>query len=236
YVCQKGPKQDVHDKRTPLMVAAVYGSLDVLIKILSLSRRDVNRSTGDDQTTALHFEVVKLLLAKGADPNLMDANCLRPVDMIVDSPEYPDLKHVLHEILGLKDGVLHMKLNFESKREYHVDPSLPKIKNSTYSDEFMMYSFKVVPCSHVHFHIWEECPFFHPGESARRRDPRKYPYSCVPCPKFRKGTCRSGDLCEYAHGTFEWWMHPAKYRTRLCNYGTGCNRNVCFFAHDQEEL
>ncbi|GJV55961.1 zinc finger CCCH domain-containing protein 30 [Tanacetum coccineum] len=208
YMWQKGSKQVVCDKRTPLMVAAMYGSLHVLRKILSLSRRDVNRSTGDDQTTALHcaascgslnaVEVVKLLLAKGADPNLMDANCLRPMDMIVDSPEYPDLKQALHEILGLKDGVLHMKLNFESKREYHVDPSLPKIKNSTYSDKFMMYSFKVVPMvPHVHFSIIEEeCPFF-----------------------FILGGKRK---------TYN--------RTRLCNYGTGSNRNVCFFAHNQEEL
>ncbi|GJT00569.1 retrovirus-related pol polyprotein from transposon TNT 1-94 [Tanacetum coccineum] len=187
YMCQKGSKQVVRDKRTPLMVAAMYGSLDVLRKILSLSRRDVNRSTGDDLKPRLS-PLCCSCVSKNAGESLQ---------------RYPDLKQALHEILGLKDGVLHMKLNFESKREYHVDPSLPKIKNSTYSDKFMMYSFKVVPCSHVHFHIWEECPFFHPGESARRRDPHKYPYSCVPCPKFRKGTCRSGDLCEYAHGTFE---------------------------------
>ncbi|PWA86363.1 Ankyrin repeat-containing protein [Artemisia annua] len=59
---------------------------------------------------------------------------------------------------------------------------------------------------------------------------------CDPCPEFRKGTCRSGDLCKYAHGIFESWMHPAKYRTRLCVYGTGCNRYACFFAHNEEEL
>ncbi|PWA75556.1 zinc finger, CCCH-type, Ankyrin repeat-containing domain protein [Artemisia annua] len=178
YVCQKGSKQVVRVKRTPLMVASMYASLYVLRKILSLSRCDVNRSTGDDQTTALHCAAssgslnvvvaVKLLLAKGADPNLMVANCLRPVDMIVDSPEYPALKHALQEILGLKDGVLPMKLNFESKRE--------------------------------------------------------------------KGTCRSGDLCKYAHGIFECWMHPDKYRTRFCDHGTGCKRYACFFAHNEEEL
>ncbi|XP_042451582.1 zinc finger CCCH domain-containing protein 24-like [Zingiber officinale] len=123
------------------------------------------------------------------------------------------------------------------KKEYPVDPSLPDIKNSIYaSDEFRMFSFKIRPCSRAYSHDWTECPFVHPGENARRRDPRKYHYSCVPCPDFRKGACRRGDMCEYAHGVFECWLHPAQYRTRLCKDGTSCSRRVCFFAHTNEEL
>ncbi|KAL9992296.1 putative transcription factor C3H family [Helianthus debilis subsp. tardiflorus] len=123
------------------------------------------------------------------------------------------------------------------KKEYPIDPSLPDIKNSIYStDEFRMFSFKVRPCSRAYSHDWTECPFVHPGENARRRDPRKYHYSCVPCPDFRKGACRRGDMCEYAHGVFECWLHPAQYRTRLCKDGTSCARRVCFFAHLPEEL
>ncbi|PKA59944.1 Zinc finger CCCH domain-containing protein 24 [Apostasia shenzhenica] len=123
------------------------------------------------------------------------------------------------------------------KKEYPVDPSLPDIKNSIYAtDEFRMFSFKVRPCSRAYSHDWTECPFVHPGENARRRDPRKYHYSCVPCPDFRKGACRRGDMCEYAHGVFECWLHPAQYRTRLCKDGTSCSRRVCFFAHTNDEL
>eukprot|EP00249_Psilotum_nudum_P020889 c27885_g3_i1 orf=264-2603(+) len=125
----------------------------------------------------------------------------------------------------------------ERTREYPVDPSLPDIKNSIYTtDEFRMFSFKVRPCSRAYSHDWTECPFVHPGENARRRDPRRYHYSCVPCPDFRKGACRRGDSCEYAHGVFECWLHPAQYRTRLCKDGTNCTRRVCFFAHTAEEL
>ncbi|KAI5057312.1 hypothetical protein GOP47_0027327 [Adiantum capillus-veneris] len=125
----------------------------------------------------------------------------------------------------------------EKVREYPVDPSLPDIKNSIYTtDEFRMYSFKIRPCSRAYSHDWTECPFVHPGENARRRDPRRYHYSCVPCPEFRKGSCRRGDTCEYAHGVFECWLHPAQYRTRLCKDGTSCTRRVCFFAHTAEEL
>lgn len=123
------------------------------------------------------------------------------------------------------------------KKEYPVDPSFPDIKNDMYStDEFRMYSFKVKPCSRAYSHVWTECPFAHPGENARRRDPRRYHYSCVPCLEFRKGSCRRGDGCEYAHGVFECWLHPAQYRTRLCKDETKCTRRVCFFAHKPEEL
>ncbi|CAI5991334.1 unnamed protein product [Closterium sp. NIES-65] len=118
-----------------------------------------------------------------------------------------------------------------------VESSMADMKSSVYaSDEFRIYSFKVRPCSRAYSHDWTECPFVHPGENARRRDPRKFHYSCVPCPDFRKGSCRRGDSCEYAHGVFECWLHPAQYRTRLCKDGTSCSRRVCFFAHTSEEL
>ncbi|KAI3830166.1 hypothetical protein L1987_04300 [Smallanthus sonchifolius] len=268
YGRQKGSKQMVLEHRTPLMVAAMYGSIDVLKLILSLSKADVNQLCGVEKTTALHcaasggslnaVEVVRLLLVAGADRNLIDVNGLRPVDVIVVSPKFPDMKKTLEELLGVdgestvlplpepepdhdpeSDLVSSLKaLTFsDPKREYPIDPSLPDIKNSIYStDEFRMYSFKVRPCSRAYSHDWTECPFVHPGENARRRDPRKYHYSCVPCPDFRKGMCRRGDMCEYAHGVFECWLHPAQYRTRLCKDGLGCNRRVCFFAHAQDEL
>lgn len=123
------------------------------------------------------------------------------------------------------------------KKEYPTDPSFPGITNGIYlTDEFRMYSFKVRPCSRAYSHDWTECPFVHPGENARRRDPKKYHYSCVPCPDYRKGACRRGDMCEYAHGVFESWLHPAQYRTRICKDGMSCTRRVCFFAHTREEL
>ena len=54
--------------------------------------------------------------------------------------------------------------------------------------------------------------------------------------EYRKGSCQKGDSCEYAHGVFECWLHPAQYRTRLCKDETGCSRKVCFFAHKHEDL
>ncbi|EXB32787.1 Zinc finger CCCH domain-containing protein 30 [Morus notabilis] len=293
YTRGKGAKHIVREYRTPLMVAATYGSVDVLKLILSYSEVDVNLSCGLHKSTALHCaasggsvcaaDVIKLLLSAGADPNLMDANGHCPVDVLVVHPKLQNMRVTLEELLSkdASDGSvgeqsLRLSINCSKytdsssrssspdnerspsgsissplaskmtdlppittleKKEYPIDPSIPDIKNSIYAtDEFRMFSFKVRPCSRAYSHDWTECPFVHPGENARRRDPRKFHYSCVPCPDFRKGACRRGDLCEYAHGVFECWLHPAQYRTRLCKDGTSCNRRVCFFAHRTEEL
>ncbi|KAL9371398.1 hypothetical protein Peur_036538 [Populus x canadensis] len=303
YGRQKGSKQIVLDQRTPLMVAATYGSVDVLKFILDHTKADVNLSCGKDKTTALHcatsggsikvVDAVKLLLSAGADPNCLDVNGDRPVDVIAVPPNLQSMKVTLEELLSKSDsdvsvaerdfngsvGVCNLRVSISKsnsssptlssssengsphspsvliysprasklnnlpanstseRKEYPIDPSLPDIKNSIYAtDEFRMFSFKVRPCSRAYSHDWTECPFVHPGENARRRDPRKFHYSCVPCPDFRKGACRLGDMCEYAHGVFECWLHPAQYRTRLCKDGTSCNRQVCFFAHTYEEL
>ncbi|TYJ24887.1 hypothetical protein E1A91_A07G009700v1 [Gossypium mustelinum] len=103
-------------------------------------------------------------------------------------------------------------------------------------DHFRMYEFKIRRCARGRSHDWTECPYAHPGEKARRRDPRKYHYSGTACPDFRKGNCRKGDSCEFAHGVFECWLHPARYRTQPCKDGSGCRRRVCFFAHTPDQL
>lgn len=267
-----GSKKMGFEERTPLMIAAMFGSKDVLNYILETGCVDVNRSCGSDKATALHCaaagasaasaEVVKLLIAASADANSLDASGNRPGDLILParSSAFNSRKKVLEVMLngtsgveeasGLPEQVIDSEelerqeistprawKDVLERKEYPVDLSLPDIKNGIYStDDFRMYTFKIKPCSRAYSHDWTECPFVHPGENARRRDPRKYHYSCVPCPEFRKGSCRQGDACEYAHGIFECWLHPAQYRTRLCKDETGCQRRVCFFAHKPEEL
>ena len=119
----------------------------------------------------------------------------------------------------------------------HQASNEPNITHPAYcTDHFRMYEFKVKACPRTRAHDWTQCPFAHPGEKARRRDPRKVNYSAVPCPDYRKGTCKRGDACEYAHGVFECWLHPTRYRTQMCTDKESCRRLVCFFAHNESEL
>ncbi|XP_010264620.1 PREDICTED: zinc finger CCCH domain-containing protein 66-like isoform X2 [Nelumbo nucifera] len=266
-----GSKKMGFVERTPLMIAALFGSTEVLTYILSTGKVDVNRACGSDGATALHCSaaggsassigIVKLLLDASSDANSVDANGNRPGDLVPPvlkscNSRKKTLEMMLNGCSCTGEGRISPDLTMNQteeqpeqllmpqaskdsseKKEYPFDPSLPDIKNGIYgTDEFRMYTFKVKPCSRAYSHDWTECPFVHPGENARRRDPRKYNYSCVPCPEFRKGTCRQGDTCEYAHGVFECWLHPAQYRTRLCKDETRCTRRVCFFAHKPEEL
>ncbi|KAK8695726.1 hypothetical protein V6N13_000877 [Hibiscus sabdariffa] len=260
-----GSRKMGYEERTPLLIASMFGSTDVVNYIVKSGRVDVNRAHGSDGATALHCavvggsfystEVVRILLDASADTNSLDANGNQPVDLIAPacnsafglkkkmlesllkgSGSVGDIEGLPAEIEGCNSMPRVLKEGTE-KKEYAIDLTLPDIKSEIYStDEFRMYNFKVTPCSRAYSHDWTECPFAHPGENARRRDPRKYIYSCVPCPEFRKGSCKQGDNCEYAHGIFECWLHPAQYRTRLCKDGTKCNRRVCFFAHKPEEL
>ncbi|CAL9051493.1 unnamed protein product [Musa banksii] len=104
-------------------------------------------------------------------------------------------------------------------------------------DDFLMYEFKVKRCAKAYPHQWMTCPYAHRGEKARRRDPRRFPNHGIPCPEFRQtGACRRGQKCEFAHGVFEFWLHPTRYRTRMCISGPACRRKICFFAHTVDEL
>lgn len=103
-------------------------------------------------------------------------------------------------------------------------------------DLFRMYSYKIQQCPHKNPHNWGNCPFVHPGETAKRRDLVRFTYSSKPCPNFsEKKQCEDGDQCRFAHGLFESFLHPTRYKTQLCHSGTSYNRRVCFFAHTAEE-
>lgn len=144
---------------------------------------------------------------------------------LVGSPVFPDAITALHKFLPSNND------------DDEIWPADAWPATDVYScDDFRMYEFKVRRCMRARSHDWTECPFAHPGEKARRRDPRRIHYSGTACPDFRKGSCKRGDACEYAHGVFECWLHPARYRTQPCKDGKNCKRRVCFFAHTAHQL
>lgn len=88
----------------------------------------------------------------------------------------------------------------------------------------------------LHDHDWTECPYAHPGEKARRRDPRKYNYCSATCPDFRKARLlaisRTSNSVSLA-------MPGAGPRTEVCGVCLlpvvlqgSCKRGeACRFAH-----
>ncbi|XP_062189939.1 zinc finger CCCH domain-containing protein 10-like [Phragmites australis] len=117
------------------------------------------------------------------------------------------------------------------------------------SEAFWVYVYKVQRCPQPSRHDWTSCPYAHKGERARRRDPRRFSYLAVACPDYRASqqqqllggtgaapTCVRGLRCRYAHGVFELWLHPGRFRTRMCEDGTRCPRRICFFAHCPAEV
>ncbi|XP_052181214.1 zinc finger CCCH domain-containing protein 54-like [Diospyros lotus] len=145
---------------------------------------------------------------------------------------------MMPQMLNSNNPAFHEDLSEQERAR--IDPRrFPALFDKTVneSDEFRMYGFKIKRCPRIRSHDWTQCPYAHRGEKARRRDPRRYNYAAIACPEFREdGECTRGVTCQFAHGVFEYWLHPEKYRTRPCNAGQFCTRKVCFFAHSLAEL
>lgn len=105
------------------------------------------------------------------------------------------------------------------------------------SEDFMVNCFKVLPCFKKYRHDWWVCPYAHEGETAKRRDPKKFKYVGVACPDAKQGkVCPRGDECPCTHNVFEYWLHPTRFRTAFCGRGIHCTRPFCFFAHSLSEM
>jgi len=219
------------------MIAAYHGSCGVLSLLLSHGA-DPNARSPDDGYTPLHCaaegarpnapQVIALLLQFGALPDVYDVAGRKPVDLL-----QPRLNQAQKDSV-FSSSLLDAELNQDAQGSTDDDSELDKAEYQT--DAFRMYEFKVTKCPRTRAHDWTECPFAHPGEKARRRNPQKFVYCGSACPDFRKGSCKRGDACQYAHGVFECWLHPSRYRTQLCKDAPTCTRRVCFFAHSLEEL
>ncbi|KAI8476573.1 MAG: hypothetical protein J3K34DRAFT_455681 [Monoraphidium minutum] len=201
-----------------------------------------------------------LLLARGADPALKSSDGLSAYDFAAKSasPNAPTLKAMLDDAAGnfaadaargggggggggggllrAASGDVGADLGPGDDGAYAPGEaptySTAELTRPEYStDTFRMYCFKVLRCSKRYAHDWRACPFAHPTENARRRDPREHRYCSIACPDYKQGMCLRGDTCQFAHGVFEAWLHPSRYRVQMCKDGGRCRRAVCFFAH-----
>ncbi|KAG8080059.1 hypothetical protein GUJ93_ZPchr0007g5303 [Zizania palustris] len=153
-------RSKAYEPRTPLMVAATYGSAGVVSLLVSLGCVDVNRRPGVDGATALHcaasggsrnaVAVVKLLLAADAlgdlEVFLGRRRALAVATSVASGSSSPPLSSSPDEgnrSPSSRSSSLSPITVDRVKKEYPVDPTLPDIKSSVYaSDEFRMFAFK----------------------------------------------------------------------------------------------
>ena len=105
----------------------------------------------------------------------------------------------------------------------------------------MMYGFKVAMCTKQGRHPWGDCPYAHPTENARRRDPRAFSYSCVECPAYRCAPlatvlvpscrCLLNNLIHQLHTCTARLQHIAKQRLSACAVTIPQPQCSCHFHH-----
>ena len=59
-------------------------------------------------------------------------------------------------------------------------------KGSALTGSESCLAMQVLPCSKRFCHDWTVCPYAHPGEKAKRRDPRVHSYTGIACPNMKK--------------------------------------------------
>ena len=251
---------NVHQKRNLLQLAALMQAVKCVQSLLEKGM-DACVASPSYGKTALHLvcacrpsmasaKVIALLVQHGADREALDHDGKAPgfaLENMTSKKEETGHNSVckMHTCTG-KHHAGDIKIKVEHSSDKISDSSklltpvsvLEEIDGCDYNGvHFRMFHYKVDACPHTDcLHDTSSCPYVHPGEKSKRRNPGVYMYQPVPCPHFRKGNCKKGDACPLSHGVFECWLHPSKYRTQLCTEGSGCTRNLCFFAHSLQEL
>ncbi|CAK9139983.1 unnamed protein product [Ilex paraguariensis] len=171
--------------RTPLMLAAMFGSIKVATYILVYHKVDINRSVDTDGLTVLDcaycyepsMEIINLLVSYGAEANFN----WDPLNRVVIEDE-------------------------DIRKRYDDASSTDGWVNQT--NDFMINEYRTNACRKMYIHqSWPcECPDYHPNDhQTKRRDLRKHYYMAVSCLDFQMGynNFPLGSECRKAHGNFE---------------------------------
>ena len=162
-----------------------------------------------------HFFTTHGSLSKGPTPFVVYIGLCQTIsgsNMKVRHAYFAAAPH-LHAILFyVKPAIAlnsHRKLTKVPHQAYA--PNIDEDNPLYATDGFRMFCFKVLPCSKRFSHDWISCPFTHPAEKAKRRDPRAIAYTGIACPDMKRAVqCPRGDACTFAHNVFEYHMHPSR--------------------------
>jgi hypothetical protein len=112
------------------------------------------------------------------------------------------------------------------------------------TESFFTEKFKTLWCPIGAQHDWQNCPYAHTYQDARRKP--DIGYGPQPCPYWSKKDtrvaysqrCPLGLRCPYSHGAKEQLYHPKYFRTVICRdlQLKGCPRQtLCAFFHRRGE-
>jgi hypothetical protein len=125
---------------------------------------------------------------------------------------------------------------FEENEEQHSPEAM--------TEQFFTEKFKTLWCPIGAQHDWQNCPYAHTYQDARRKP--SIGYGPQPCPYWSKKDtrvayaqrCPLGLRCPYSHGAKEQLYHPKYFRTVICRdlQLKGCPRQtLCAFFHRRQE-
>lgn len=137
---------------------------------------------------------------------------------------------------------------FAHSREEAITPLLSVEEEehnpSAMTHQFFTEKFKTLWCPIGAQHDWQNCPYAHTYQDARRKP--DIGYGPQPCPYWSKKDtrvayaqrCPLGLRCPYSHGAKEQLYHPKYFRTVICRdlQLKGCPRQtLCAFFHRRQE-
>ncbi|GAA0162112.1 hypothetical protein LIER_18279 [Lithospermum erythrorhizon] len=117
------------------------------------------------------------------------------------------------------------------------EPSLHRALDPMMIDynETMMNVYKIKRCPNEEPHDLARCLYTHIGDIYRRDHSLYYPEYCT-SKLNHNSVCIMGDRCRFAHGPYEYFYHPGRYRTEYCNFGVDCNTIGCPFVHNSSQF
>lgn len=78
------------------------------------------------------------------------------------------------------------------RREWHRPSVPPAAYGCEASPRPSPLTLQVAPCHKRYAHDWSTCPYSHPRDAARRRDPRVHPHTGIACPAMKQVGPRRG--------------------------------------------
>jgi hypothetical protein len=117
-------------------------------------------------------------------------------------------------LLGAPYGNVELTLPLLPTQLLLFVPKTPR--PCTCCPEYHLYAFKILSCPLKTSHDWSSCPWAHPKEQARRRDPRRYYYTPVMCP--------------YAKMVYGWSCTQYTHANNHCMTCTGRVGGSCLHA------